>query len=242
MSDQPTPELGLRERKRRETRLRIEDEATRLFLEAPFADVTVEDICQAVDISRRTFFNYFTSKDHVAVGKLPQPLTDEQYHQIEGLDVPENSSLAAEVLSIVANHRVRQEGCDSAGTSVDPALAQRIANRRVEILNSNPDLALAKLASYEKVRARLGAALTANLHTHPANRVAADRCSAEEEALMIVTAVTTVLWSGAHMGQLRGQPDFSVDALTTGYEVISRIFGTLPDTLTVNPCNEGGTQ
>jgi len=34
-------------------------------------NTTVEDICQAADISRRTFFNYMDSKGHAILGAFP---------------------------------------------------------------------------------------------------------------------------------------------------------------------------
>ena len=61
-------ELSLREQKRLETRLRIEDAATLLVDEHGFAAVTVEEICEKAGISRRTFFNYFDSKDSAVLG------------------------------------------------------------------------------------------------------------------------------------------------------------------------------
>lgn len=56
---------GRRERKKRETRERIYETARQLFLEHGFAATTVEQIAEAADIARTTFFNYFQSKDAV---------------------------------------------------------------------------------------------------------------------------------------------------------------------------------
>lgn len=39
-------------------------------------NTTVEDICNAADISRRTFFNYMDSKDHAVFGVFPLRLTE----------------------------------------------------------------------------------------------------------------------------------------------------------------------
>ena len=56
---------GLRERKRRETLQRITDAGMCLFLEKGYEATTLDDIAAAADISRRTFFYYFKSKDDI---------------------------------------------------------------------------------------------------------------------------------------------------------------------------------
>jgi AcrR family transcriptional regulator len=60
----PLP-VGRRQRKARETRIRIFHAAVQLFSERGFWNVTVENITEAADVGKGTFFNYFKSKDHV---------------------------------------------------------------------------------------------------------------------------------------------------------------------------------
>ena len=57
--------VGRRERRAAETRLRLFRCALQLFSERGFPNVTVEDITEAADVGKGTFFNYFESKDHV---------------------------------------------------------------------------------------------------------------------------------------------------------------------------------
>lgn len=65
MTTEPTQKEGLRERKRRETQRRIADTGLRLFLACGFEETTLDMIAEAADISRRTFFYYFRSKEEI---------------------------------------------------------------------------------------------------------------------------------------------------------------------------------
>jgi AcrR family transcriptional regulator len=60
-----TPAKGRRERRAAETRLKLFRCALQLFAERGFSNVTVEDITEAADVGKGTFFNYFETKDHV---------------------------------------------------------------------------------------------------------------------------------------------------------------------------------
>jgi AcrR family transcriptional regulator len=57
--------IGRRERRAAETRLRLFRCALQLIAERGFSNVTVEEITEAADVGKGTFFNYFESKDHV---------------------------------------------------------------------------------------------------------------------------------------------------------------------------------
>jgi AcrR family transcriptional regulator len=60
-----SPGAGRRQRHAAETRLRLFRCALQLIAERGFSSVTVEDITEAADVGKGTFFNYFESKDHV---------------------------------------------------------------------------------------------------------------------------------------------------------------------------------
>jgi len=78
MHDSTPPRiLGLRDRKRIETRGRIVDAARSLALEHDIDRTTIEAIAARADISPRTFFNYFDSKEDAVLGHTELDLSAE---------------------------------------------------------------------------------------------------------------------------------------------------------------------
>lgn len=59
------PRVDRRERHRAEMRERIFRAALQLFAERGYLQTTVEDITEAADVGKGTFFNYFPTKEHV---------------------------------------------------------------------------------------------------------------------------------------------------------------------------------
>jgi AcrR family transcriptional regulator len=58
---------GLRERKKQRTRDALILAAHELFVTQGYETTTVDQIAEAVDVSQRTFFRYFTNKEEVAL-------------------------------------------------------------------------------------------------------------------------------------------------------------------------------
>jgi AcrR family transcriptional regulator len=59
------PVINRRERRSAELRERLFRSALALFASKGYAETTVEDITEAADVGKGTFFNYFPSKEHI---------------------------------------------------------------------------------------------------------------------------------------------------------------------------------
>jgi AcrR family transcriptional regulator len=76
MSTVESPQPGLRERKKQQTRQLIAETARRLFGERGFERVTVAEIARAAEVSEQTVFNYFPTKEDLVYWRL-QSFEDE---------------------------------------------------------------------------------------------------------------------------------------------------------------------
>jgi len=65
---QDSPPPGLRERKREQTRRRLETAAVAIVLEDGLDKLTIDALSERAEVSPRTFFNYFDSKEDAILG------------------------------------------------------------------------------------------------------------------------------------------------------------------------------
>lgn len=101
-SDLEAPD-GRRSRKKRQTRLAIEDAALALFVEQGYEATTVEEITERADVSTTTFFRYFPSKAEVLLSDHGEQLP--ALHQAI-IDRPSEESDLVAVRRAVQEHWV----------------------------------------------------------------------------------------------------------------------------------------
>src|ERR1700684_3030067 len=71
-SETGPPPVSLRERKKLATRRELRRVALRMIAERGYSNVTVEEIAEAANVSPRTFFNYFPTKEAALFGADPE--------------------------------------------------------------------------------------------------------------------------------------------------------------------------
>jgi AcrR family transcriptional regulator len=144
---------GRRDRKKAETRDALRAAALRLALEHGYEQLTVEAITEAADVSLRTFFNYFASKDDALLGPDPD---------------------RAAILAAGLAERPAQEPPVVALRAVFRQLAASFADRqplwqaRMELVRANPQLWPQMHAGFAEFERSLAAAVAARTGRDPA--------------------------------------------------------------------------
>jgi AcrR family transcriptional regulator len=153
----PGPRMPLRERKKQATRRTLRRVALELITQRGFSQVTVEDIAEAADVSPRTFFNYFPSKEAALFGADPAriaALRDGLVHQLPGAP-------ALDVLRVVLAEDARAVAEELTALGGDPAMWLR----RVREARADPHLRAAQAAQMAMVERAIADALAERLGT-----------------------------------------------------------------------------
>lgn len=208
-------DLPLREMKRRATRAAIEEHATGLVAAHGVENVTVEDICAAVGISKRTFFNYVDCKETAILGDPPRLPSEEERAAFIG---QRHGNLLVAVVDLCICVTI-------GGQLIDSDRRTEILRRRKEIRHRNPELFLQRSASFHQIHHVLRDILLDYFTAHPAER--ATDSSPEQEAAGIVTLAGNVLQL-SYMSWLHGD-DNSPAALTAACHRTLRDFTALID-------------
>jgi len=137
-----SPAPGLRERKQQQTRERLKRAAMALFLERGFEATTIDDIAATADVSRRSFFHYFASKEDVVAAWQEDAA----------------AALVAEILARPADESMltaAENAIAAAVKRIDPAEAAAMSRLK----RDNPALHARDQLKYEKLERALAEGL-----------------------------------------------------------------------------------
>ncbi|OUE24410.1 Bacterial regulatory protein, tetR family [Clavibacter michiganensis] len=110
---------GLRERRRAETSAKLTTLARRLTAERGLAGFTVEEVCDEAGVSRRTFFNYFASKEDALFGRSARVDTRDLEDAFVAAGDPRDPALSPSLLDDLAELCLeRWARLDTDGTSM----------------------------------------------------------------------------------------------------------------------------
>ncbi|MHA3684344.1 TetR/AcrR family transcriptional regulator [Leucobacter sp. HY1910] len=189
--EDPKPE-GLRARKRRATENAIESSAVKLALENGVEHVTVEAICEMADISRSTFFNYFSARDYAIVGRaITVPEGPEAFAILD--TSPDNLPLGIYRLLFAAiGHR---------------SVNTEVARLRMQLFAEQPEAARMSQINMLESSGPLFVATLSWLHLHPEHRKLE---SIEREAWLAATIVHSIV-SAQMMDWVKGAGDIETN-------------------------------
>ncbi|HEY5221435.1 MAG TPA: helix-turn-helix domain-containing protein [Microbacteriaceae bacterium] len=131
MADPEQPEAGFRERKRASARLAMERIALELGHAHGYENTTVEMICEVGQISQRTFFNYFGSKEGVFLGVVPAAPSDEE---IARFLAGGGENLLSDLVTVIT------------AAIIDQELDIELMTSRRELIMATPELSKALMA------------------------------------------------------------------------------------------------
>ena len=86
-----------REQRKRETSRALTETARTLTTERGFAGFTIEELCAEVGVSRRTFFNYFESKENAVFGFA---VIDSRQEQLEAAFLAQDGDLLDDFIAL----------------------------------------------------------------------------------------------------------------------------------------------
>lgn len=178
------PRTSLRERKKLATRRSLRRHALDLVARRGFIHVTVEDIAEAADVSPRTFFNYFPSKEAALFGADPERIARMRERVVH--QAPGESALSALRQVLVAEARmVTNELGELGGDPLDML-------RRMKVVRADPHLLAAQSAHMANIECALAEALAERLGTDPARDSYPGLLASVASA---VIRATTVFWA-----------------------------------------------
>jgi AcrR family transcriptional regulator len=175
-NEQPSPvppsEEGLRERKKRLMRQMISDTATAMFLERGFHEVKVAEVAEACEVSEKTIYNYFPTKESLILDR--EEAMTEGISRVLGPGGALGSPVDAAVELIVDDmHQLYDHWGEDPGQPADVTMIRRF----VELVEQTPDLRAAQRDMMDRLVEVAAAGMAARAGVDPEDpepQIAAD--------------------------------------------------------------------
>ena len=217
------PELSLREQKRQATHKAIIMEATRLVEERGFDQVTVDDICAEVGISRRTFFNYVDCKDSAVLGSKATRMSEEDITAFAATRHPDLTQDLIDTAMALTKTQFR----DFFDGSWSPAETRMLVKRRKHIIAAHPVLAKEQLAQMHGIHEDLRRSVEEMHRNFPDSRKLPEVSSTQEARTQVTLAIMVLqlafsLWHESDSADISDISDKCRVALEDLKEVIGK--------------------
>lgn len=177
--------LGLRERKKRETRAALQTAAIELVHERGLDAVTTDEIATSVGVSPRTFFNYFPTKQAAVLGLVSDDIEDAA------------AALAARPADEPALVSLR---CTMTRLIVPDGLSDEVRRKRKAVVFGEPAMSVAVMAHTHAAENRLTEVLEARLGGEPGGSI--------RPRLLVSSALAAVRASMRHVAGPVPSPAF----------------------------------
>jgi AcrR family transcriptional regulator len=156
MSTAESPPVGLRERKKQQTRAHIAETARALFTERGFERVTVAEVARAAEVSEQTVFNYFATKEDLVYWRL-------ESFEAELLDTIRERAPGETALAAFGRFVLAQRGLLGA---TEPEAREQLA-ALTRMITESPALLAREQQVFEGYTASLAALLAAETGAKP---------------------------------------------------------------------------
>ncbi|MFD7661632.1 TetR family transcriptional regulator [Streptomyces sp. NPDC059788] len=137
---------GLRERKKQRTRDALIRAALELFTAHGYDETTIDEIAEAVDVSQRTFFRYFASKEEVVFAV---------HEMVEARYVEELERRPAAEAPLEALHNAVMTSWNDIGGAIQSVIPLELHMRTYQMIESTPALVAAHLRRYAELEEQI---------------------------------------------------------------------------------------
>ncbi|WP_033039236.1 TetR family transcriptional regulator [Streptomyces monomycini] len=137
---------GLRERKKQRTRDALIRSALELFTAHGYDETTIDEIAEAVDVSQRTFFRYFASKEEVVFAV---------HEMVEARFAEELERRPADEAPLEALRSAVMTSWDDIGGVIQSVIPLELHMRTYQMIESTPALMAAHWRRYSELEEQI---------------------------------------------------------------------------------------